>query len=228
MSGFVKLHTDAASAAEASRRSAALRAHGVPTPAARSGQSPRGLCFDLVDGETGRALAEGDLAPLLSVVAQMHRTRVTGLSEYDPFRRVRRRLSLATRLPVADILAEPVPTGRATLHGDLHVGQFIRSPAGEVWIVDLDDMARGPSEADLANFAAHLATTLTDQGIARCSERVLTAWARLGLALEGTVFKRFLRFALLRRHLKLREAGRPDFESEILAYLRDSSNFSIL
>ncbi len=40
-------------------------------------------------------------------------------------------------------------------------------------------------------------------------------------------FAQYLRFALLRRHLKLREVGRPDFKSEILAYFRDSASFSI-
>lgn len=149
------------------------------------------------------------------------------MSAYDPMSRIRTRLAL-TDDPLLRSYAEgPIPTGHALLHGDLHVGQFIQEPWGKVWVLDLDDLALGPPEADLANFAAHLSTTDPGPGIAGWAGQVCREWASLGGALEPTVFARFLHLALVRRHLKLREAGRPDFEAEILAYLRESSSFSI-
>lgn len=223
----MKRHPDAATAAVARRRSTALCAAGLATPYARQGTDERDVVFERIDGETGQRLVDTDLGPILSAVARLHRSRVPGLPAYDPFRRIRPRLALATRIPVREILAEPVQRGTATLHGDLHVGQLIRDARGKVWIVDLDDMAAGPPEADLANFAAHLATSPGSPGIAHAADRVTTAWRRLGERHDDKVFARFLRFALVRRHLKLRQSGRPDHEADVLAYLRDSSNFSI-
>ena len=226
MPGFVKHFPDASAAQEARRRSIALAA-SLPTPVVLS-SNEQSLVFQRIEGKTGRALAEGDLAQLLSVVARMHSVSLPGLPKFDPFLRVRPRATLPTRLPVRDILAEPVPRGRATLHGDLHVGQFIHGSDGTMWVVDLDDMALGPPEADLANFTAHLATSLPERSTPDWSDRVCQAWAGIGQFLDHNSFACFLRFALLRRHLKLREAGRYDFEDEILSYLRESSNFSIL
>lgn len=224
---FLKHYSDRAATEEAVRRSSALRSADVSTPAIL-GFGKTTIDFQKVDGQSGGLLDLDDLSPLLSEVARLHQASVKNLPRYDPFLRVRPRLTVPTRLPVSDILSEPVPNGTATLHGDLHVGQFIRSDDQTIWIVDLDDLAIGPPEADIANFAAHLATSLRSRSIRDWSGRVCRAWAEIGGALEDAVFHRFLRFALLRRHLKLREAGRPDFEKEILTYLRDSSNFSIL
>lgn len=228
MSGFVKHYFDHSTAQEALRRSSVLRAAGVPTPAVLGVTGDKALCFEHIEGQTARARVVDNLLPLLSVVARLHRASVTDLPGYDPFLRIRPRVTLRTKLPVGEILSEPVPTGGATLHGDLHVGQFIRSDDETVWLVDLDDLAIGPPEADLANFAAHLATSQPSRSIGDWSDRVCGAWVQVGEAVDHRVFGRFLRFALLRRHLKLREAERPDFEDEILSYLRESSNFSIL
>jgi hypothetical protein len=225
--GFVKSHAGAAAAAEALRRATALSAAGVHTPAARPGRNGREIVFDRIDGPAGRGLLDAGLTALLQPLTALHRARIEGLAPYDPFLRIRPRLPLATLVPAADILSETVPRGSATLHGDLHVGQFLRDGAGKVWIVDLDDLALGPPEADLANFAAHLATSTEGGGIARRADEVRDAWRRLGLGFRADVFVRYLRVALVRRHLKLRAAGRPDHEAEVLRYLRESSNFSI-
>lgn len=228
MSGFVKYYSDKAAPIEALRRSSSLRTAGVPTPAVLGPSGENGLCFEHVEGQSGQVLLAKDLARLLSVVARLHRASLPNLPAFDPFLRIRPRAGVETALPVVDILSEPVPTGHATLHGDLHVGQFLQSRSGDVWIVDLDDLAVGPPEADLANFAAHLATSQPSCRIHDWSDRVCKAWAAIGDSVDHDVLTRFLRFALVRRHLKLREAGRPDFEAEILGYLRESSNFSIL
>lgn len=224
MPDFVKRHPDAATAAEAIRRAAALRAAGVPTPAARPGGADREVAFDLVDGISGRALLDRDPAALLAPLARLHRARVSGLPRYDPFLRSRPRLTPATNRVFHEVLAEPVPGGSATLHGDFHAGQLIEAQDG-VWIVDLDDMALGPPEADLANFTAHVATSGDACGFA---DR-LTTWREAVVSAYGSpcraeVFARYLRFALVRRHLKLRAAGRTDFETEIAVVLTGATD----
>lgn len=184
------------------------------------------MVFDQVDGEIGPGLLD-DIEGLFRTLVRLHRAPVPGLCAFDPFLRIRPRRHLAIAGPLRKVLDEPVPKGAATLHGDLHVGQFIRDGAGKAWIVDLDDMALGPPEADLANFTAHLATSMS-AGVGYWADRVQLVWADLGQECDPQLFTRFLRFALVRRHLKLREAGRPDFENQVMAYLRESSNFSIL
>lgn len=228
MPGFVKTHANAAVAQEALRRSHVLRKQGVQTPAATAGTVPNEILFDRIEGKTGTELIAGAALPLLRAVTVLHQAQVQGLPGYDPFLRIRPRIGLTEVALLHDILSEPVPTGTATLHGDLHVGQFIRDQSGSVWIIDLDDLAVGPPEADLANFAAHLATTLPGEGIAGWSAQVRQTWTGMDQPLDPRVFGQYLRFALLRRHLKLRAARRPDFEVDILSYLRASASFSIL
>lgn len=188
------------------------------------------VMFDRIEGRTGPDLAgQGeDLAAVLATLAALHDAAVADLPAFDPLLRIRPRLALTEVPALRAIAEEAVPQGNATLHGDLHVGQAIRDASGMVWIIDLDDLAIGPPEADLANFAAHLATSQPSGAIKDWAERVRRMWTGQGCDLDGSVFDRFLRFALLRRHLKLRAAGRPDFEAEIVAYLRDKASFSIL
>lgn len=227
MPGFLKRYADADRAREALRRTHALRRQSVPTPSARTGSGPAELVFDRIEGRTGRDLIGISLAPLLRLVSGLHSAMVPDLADYDPLLRITPRLGLTNEPLLRSIAQGSFPKGRALLHGDLHVGQFIMVPSGEVWLVDLDDLAVGPPEADLANLAAHLATTDPGAGIAEWAGRVCREWESLGGVLEPSVFARFLQLALLRRHLKLRSAGRPDFALEILTYLRDRASFSI-
>jgi len=228
---FLKRYADRSRASEALRRTRALRAQAVQTPAAAPGPTPSVLAFARIEGRTGHDLIGQDLEPLLQAVAGLHATRVPDLAPYDPLLRIRPRLELTGVPLLRQIARGPVPPGDMVLHGDLHVGQFIVTPEGAVWLVDLDDLAIGPPEADLANFAAHLATTgpgFDDgAGIAAQVRGVIAAWMAIGQTADRRVFTRYLHLALLRRHLKLRQAGRPDFETPILAYLRESSSFSI-
>lgn len=227
MPGFLKRYAQAHQAQEALRRTRALRRCAVLTPAAEPGPAADTLVFDRVEGSTGRDLIGADIVPLLRSLAGLHAAAVPGLPRFDPLLRIRPRLSLTNEPVLRNLVDGPVPTGRVVLHGDLHVGQFIRAPSGAVWLVDLDDLALGPPEADLANFAAHLATTIPGAGIADCATQVRRAWQALCVPVNAAHFTRFLHLALLRRHLKLRAAGRPDFAAEILAYLRESSSFSM-
>ena len=227
MPGFLKRYADAELAREALRRTRALRRNSVQTPAVGPGPDAMTLVFDRIAGQTGRALIGLPVAPLLRELSRVHAATVPDLPAYDPLLRIRSRLNLTDKPLLRDIADGRVPTGRAVLHGDLHVGQFIVEPSGAVWLVDLDDMAVGPPEADIANFAAHLATTVPSRGIAACAGEVCRVWTGLGGVVDPGVFTRLLHLSLLRRHLKLREAGRPDFETEILAYLRESASFSM-
>ena len=227
MPGFLKHYADADRAQEALRRTLALRQQSVRTPSAKPGAEETALVFEKIDGRTGHDLIGCSMTPLLRAVAELHAANLPGLPSFDPLLRIRPRLGLTNEPLLRDIAQGPVPKGRVVLHGDLHVGQFILVPSGAVWLVDLDDLAIGPPEADLANYAAHLATTEATQGISGWASWVCRAWSKIGGTPDPTVFTRFLHLALLRRHLKLREAGRPDFEADILAYLRDSASFSM-
>ncbi|WP_300585136.1 phosphotransferase [Marivita sp.] len=223
----MKHYENASRATEALRRTNVLRAQSVQTPAARPGPTRSALDFDRVEGQSGRDLIGRDSAPLLRSVVTLHRAVVTDLPPYDPLLRIRPRLALSDTPLMREIANGQVPQGRAVLHGDLHVGQFIVTSTGTVWLVDLDDLALGPPEADLANFAAHLATTESTLSIAEWARRACDDWDRLGQRADRRVFTHYLHLALLRRHLKLREAGRPDFEMPFLDYLRESSSFSM-
>lgn len=106
----------------------------------------------------------------------------------------------------------------AVLHGDLHLGQWIfEHETGRAWLVDLDDICRGPPEADLGNLAAYLITSpdlyagSLDTGFCVLAEVLAGVYRNLAegppdagrIAIHGAV-------ALVRRALKLSERGGPD------------------
>lgn len=65
--------------------------------------------------------------------------------------------ALQELLRAADSQLKTLPAeGTALLHGDLHLGQFLLTSAGLVWC-DLDEMARGDAEFDIANLRVTLA-----------------------------------------------------------------------
>jgi aminoglycoside phosphotransferase (APT) family kinase protein len=103
------------------------------------------------------------------------------------------------------------------IHGDFHPGQTLRDGAGTVWLVDLDDLALAPPEADFGNLAAWMATQ-SPQGLTRgdpttalkSALRHILPQARLGMAdVSPDLALHFGRIALLRRALKLAHRGAP-------------------
>lgn len=121
------------------------------------------------------------------------------------------------------------PAQWVPVHGDYHVGQILFPiPAGEPWLIDLDDVALAPRESDLGNFAAHLATaedfpaggvldSLQKLGALLCPLYEASASIQIDrdrVAAYGAV-------SLLRRALKLRERGVEEtFVREILTAAR--------
>lgn len=224
---FVKPYASAGIAREAMRRSAMARAAGVPTPEAQAGPTPESLAFDRIDGESGVGLLrDGDLKALLAPLRALQAAPPVGLSRFDPFLRIRPRLATGAFPGVTpDLIAalsRDLPACGGTVHGDFHFGQLIRDRNGKVWVLDLDDMAIGPAEADLGNLAAHLATTsATAEGpletaLAQWRGRIIAAW---GQPCDMATLDRFKRIAALRRALKLKEQGRADLLPELLPLL---------
>ncbi len=138
--------------------------------------------------------------------------------------RGRRMFKAAAQL--ADRHANASERNRTVLvHGDFHLRQLI-APIGrpDLAVVDLDDVAYGPAEFDLANFAAHVATTpglgagsVTEVacGLARIMSNAYVAQG--GRPLDRAEMLHLLALSLLRRLLKLAETGRPELSEDILA-----------
>ncbi|GAB2585969.1 aminoglycoside phosphotransferase family protein [Streptomyces capparidis] len=55
---------------------------------------------------------------------------------------------------------EPAPSAAALTHGDFHLGQLVRVPAGHWLLIDVDDLGLGDPSWDLARPAAWFATGL--------------------------------------------------------------------
>jgi len=223
MTAFTKQYQSASSAERAVARSRSLIANSVRTPAALfTSADTNSIHFELIDGEGGDLFVETELADVLDALLGIHAATVDGLPTFDPLARIRDRMASCTSTPMRQVVGETVAKpGSSTLHGDFHVGQIIRDRAGSIWVVDLDDMAMGPPEADLGNFTAHLATRSPDRGLEvdQWVDQILYQWRLLNTQIDEECFQRYLALALIRRHLKLREANRPDFEKQIDAYL---------
>lgn len=225
MRRFRKTFSTADVAKEALRRTEWLRAKGIRTPDARPGATPDALTFDHITGSARFDLiATTPMPALLAPLAALHDLPAISVPRFDPLLRIRPRLRANDPGWLTAALSQHGMDelgGTALLHGDFHVGQLIGDDAGVVWLIDLDDLACGPLEADLGNFIAHLATSPeADRGhfaesLVFWRREVLDGWAALGRGYDRVRVDRFLRLALIRRHLKLRATGRPDYGAAI-------------
>ena len=110
------------------------------------------------------------------------------------------------------------------VHGDFHLGQLISATGRkDLVLVDLDDIAFGPAEFDLANCAAHIATSpgLSAGSVLETATCLVRAFdeayqTHSGRLLDARGMRVVLAVALMRRLLKLAEAGRLAGLDEIL------------
>lgn len=206
---FFKHYPSRLMADAAWHRSTVALQHGVPTPPVLERPGPTILGFQKVI-----ATGQPSLAEMVDVVARLHRMPPHRLGRFDPFLRIRPRLTGALPQVVAQVTrlaAQDAALGwkeTAVIHGDFHPGQLLRDGRGKVWLVDLDDLTLAPPEADLGNLAAWQATQSPDvlDDLARAAQQqVLGAapWA------DPALIGHFSQIALIRRALKLAERGRP-------------------
>ncbi len=223
----LKRYGDATLAQHVLARANAVRAVQVRSPGCRQTRSGRTLVFERIAGSAGlKAIQEtGALAlrPLMAQALALHSASLDALElpRHDPLAKILPRMDADTETAYRGFVAgalqeidEASPTDGAPVHGDLHAGQFIVDSGGAAWLLDLDDLAIGPAEADLGNFAAHLATRPETaagrplEALRRWCLLVGDAYLAEGGRAVAPLIDAYGRIALVRRALKL--AGRGD------------------
>lgn len=191
----------------------------------------RGPCRTLHDLSSNAS----DLVTAMKILCGLHSAGIPqrDLTNFDPFRHIDQRLGRSTppdQSPVFYVQAMelrailktelPEPAGKCIIHGDFHVGQLIQDGAsGKWWLIDLDDVARGYPEADVANFCVHLATSKTIfEGDILAAYRAILAIAvkAYGRPLENHLLAAFAATTFLRRALKKAERGEANMWTAML------------
>ncbi len=185
----------------------------------------------LEQAEPGRSLQDlpsmaGHLGAAMKILRELHGADISrhDLTNFKPFRHIDWRLghsNLINQPPLFQsnamelraILKARMPelTGRSVIHGDFHVGQLIQDRTSKKWwLIDLDDVARGCPEADVANFCVHLATsrTIVSEGVRTAYPAIMAiAVDAYGKSLDSDLLKIFAALTFLRRALKKAEHG---------------------
>ncbi len=208
---------------------------GIRTPDARFDAPSGDLVMPWLDGRPGHEVLRSNLdpggvsaqalAPFAAVLVQLHAAPLSDVQvpAFDPFAKVDPRLADQTKVPQAILQAALSARAAASTaisafaaqaptlnHGDYHAGQLLFGADGPPWLLDLEDVALGDREADLANFSAHLATSgwLASADIAstflQCLEAIRAAYRDAGggkLSNDRAIAHGAA--ALLRRGLKL-------------------------
>ncbi|MFZ3584440.1 phosphotransferase family protein [Loktanella sp. DJP18] len=177
------------------------------TPAVLDRPTPNTVSFQRIV-----SAAKPSLTQMMLALGPLHGMRRDGLNRFDPFRRILPRLALApdpVRLLAAALKAQDAALSwspAAVIHGDLHPGQMLVDGRKKVWLVDLDDLALAPPEADLGNLAAWMATHAEGPLEGRTHEALSRLEAVSPLS-DPALTDHFCRIALVRRALKLAEKG---------------------
>lgn len=194
---------------------------GADTPQPEYCPDRNTLIFPAIDGTSGVTLVNSiALSEVLAPLRALRRADLPGLPAYDPFAKIAPRLKPDAPRWLIDRIARLRSLdlgGGGVVHGDFHCGQLIRDGEGDVWVLDLEDMSQGPVEADLGNFAAHLATRPETRrkelaaGVRLWTGWVRDAWIRLGEPCDAALLRRHVDIALTRRALKLHDdRGSPE------------------
>jgi aminoglycoside phosphotransferase (APT) family kinase protein len=220
-----------------------LQTAGVPVPVSNIDMNETAIRLPWIQGQTMRQLM-GKAGPdktqihsAMQVLQCLHQSgvRPVGLKVFDPFRLSVKRLKQSWFLFLArqiqsDALTlrsklDEVPTSRSGLviiHGDFHAGQLILEMASQKWwLIDLDDVALGHKEADVANFCVNIATRDDHSAETidlKLNEMFATCESGYGSKIEFNLFRYYAACALLRRALKFAERSEP--ENRIRAILR--------
>ncbi len=208
-SPFEKHYSSEAAAEAALGRSLAARRAGVPTPAVLGRNGPRSLAFARIE-----ASGPPTRAGMVAALQALHRMPPVGLARFDPFLRIRPRLGGAPayiRVLVAALEARDAALcwpAATVIHGDFHPGQVMRDGSGKVWLLDLDDLALAPPEADLGNLSAWLATR-SEGDLDRQAKVALAEVLALSPGADPGLTAHFQAIALVRRALKLAGKGQP-------------------
>ncbi len=204
---FEKGYPSVNAADAAFHRSVAARLAGVPTPAVLGRNGPLRLSFARVV-----AAEPPTLDKIVQALERLNRMPPDRLTRYDPFLRIHPRLggappriqALVTALEALDAaLSWPATT---VIHGDFHPGQVIRDRSGKVWLLDLDDLALAPPEADLGNLAAWIATR-AEGNLDTQASAAMTGVLAVAPHADASLAEHFLQIALVRRALKLAGKG---------------------
>jgi aminoglycoside phosphotransferase (APT) family kinase protein len=222
-------------------RSRILRNHGIRTPRAYPGPTDKSVQFAWLDAQTGAEYLDslfGRFDPshpsvhslltrLVRQVRQLHRIPTGSIrcGQLDPTRRIMPRLSIHSDTGQYHKLVSDCTQvigdlddarHHVVVHGDLHIGQFLVEPNGQIWFIDFDDLAAGPIESDLANFCAHLSSRdITGDEYPLCawihwSEMITAIYQReTGYMPDPSCMQAFGALAMLRRGLKLQEQAHP-------------------
>lgn len=238
--------------AQIARRSEYLCLAGISTPPAAFDPQTSELYSPWIDGPTGRglflslpAITHSDrldqhgtlLLRAVEPLGELHELPPGGLdlmplnifAKIDPRLAGCQRLSKRLRdagLACRDEIAHNwrPPQKPSVVHGDYHLGQLVfERQTMRAWLLDLDDMALGPAEFDIANFAAHFVTSRRFYtGDVLSGFNVLVGLLRDGggpgsAGLSDRLLDLCGAAALLRRSLKLAE--RHESESRLLTWL---------
>lgn len=220
-----------------------LRAAGVPVPISNIELNNTAIRLPWINGQTMREQigkagpGKSHILSAMKLLSSLHQSdvRSAGLCEFDPFRLSDKRLIepwfcvLTSKLQTnAQTLRKklgethPPKSCLSIIHGDFHAGQLIQEAVSRKWwMIDLDDVALGHKEADIANFCVNIATR-KDCSVEAIDTKVNELRVMCHNAYEAGInvglFEYYAACALLRRALKF--AARTETDDRIAAILQ--------